>query len=157
MNALDWTIRRVHTGRLSEALHRRYQVPFVFTFIENSSVGQRYLDEVSELWQTRIGDTGQAAKAIGLLCPAYVTSFHTFSQKFQSKTSSDYQLYQESLVNSLGNEAKILIPRCQGTSVAAQTPMSNAQNLTPRQVICQELASELVNLRVSNIYDLSSV
>lgn len=30
-------------------------------------------------------------------------------------------------------------------------------SLINRQVISQELASELVNLRVSNIYDLSSV
>jgi hypothetical protein len=42
-------------------------------------------------------------------------------------------------------------------SLATQTFMRTSQELTRRQVICQELASELVNLRVSNIYDLSSV
>ena len=52
------------------------------------------------------------------------------------------------------DEAEILVARRQGTVI--DTLFINAHAYWP-QVITQELASELISLRVSNIYDLSSV
>lgn len=52
------------------------------------------------------------------------------------------------------DEAEILVARRQGTT---QIRVSYGYDTHWPQVITQELASELVNLRVSNIYDLSSV
>lgn len=55
------------------------------------------------------------------------------------------------------NEAEILVARCQGTTSQSVLPSVHTATLQFSQVITQELAAELVNLRVSNIYDLSSV
>ena len=53
------------------------------------------------------------------------------------------------------DEAEVLVARRQGNN--QEIAREKKQDTHQPQVITQELAAELVNLRVSNIYDLSSV